>query len=153
MKTSFLLIFINMHPEFQQNSSRIGNLLFHVVDLAISPFPLTFCRKTFDTFDQHSSIPGTVKNRHMSCFWKFFPESPQIMMGFFNIIWRRCRNHFITTRIHGLRKTFDRASFSSGIPAFECKNHRQTFQIHLIVKGAQFFLQFFLFYLILFFCH
>ena len=33
--------------KFQQNSSRIGNLLFHIINLAISPFPLTLRRKAF----------------------------------------------------------------------------------------------------------
>ena len=82
LETSFLFLFIDLHPKFQDHDAMTRKISFHIVDLLICPFPLCFRTKVLYPFHKHTPVPCAVKNSDMSCFRQSRPETPQVMSCF-----------------------------------------------------------------------
>src|SRR5210317_1998826 len=104
-----------MNPELDNRGSKMMEILLHLIDLTIGPFPVLFGAKTLNSFHQYPAIPGTVKDGDMARLGKFVPKTPEIMLGFFHIIRGGRGNHFITTGIHLLGQPTNITPFTGGI--------------------------------------
>src|SRR5699024_6190325 len=140
----------NMHPELDHDRSRFCQIPFHIIDLFIGALPLCLGTESFKPLYHHASVPGPVKDRHMSVFWHGAPESPQIMMGFFDIIARCGRTHPLTSGIHLRGQTFDRAALSASIPSLASQYDRDPPAVQCTVELLYFRLQLVLLLFIIF---
>ena len=140
-KTGKLGIFVNLYPEFNNDSAPVMKFLLKLVDFIIGTHPVIFTAESLQTFDHDSSIPCTVKNRNMSGFWQSRPETPQIMSCLLMRL-RTCnRMHLVSTRIECSGNPFDISAFSRSIPAFVGNDHRHFLAVQTIVQFAKALLQ------------
>ena len=113
----------------------------HLIDLLISALPVLFPAKALNPLHHNPPVPGSVKNGNMTCLWHMIPETPQIMVLFFDIIGRGCGTHLVSSGIQMAGQTPDCSALSPCIPAFKAENHRNSQPVQLTVKQLQLFLK------------
>ena len=114
---------------------------FHLVDLPVGMMPVCLGAESLDPLHHDSSVPGPVEDRDMSGLRHIVPESPEIVVGFFQVI-RGCRRaDLVTSRVEVACQTLDRAAFSSRIPSLESQYHRDPQTIEFPVERLQAFLE------------
>src|SRR5215469_866368 len=86
LKPPQLFVGIDVQPEFEQGRSKMDQLLFHRVNLAICPPPLRFCAEPFNPLDQHPAIPCPIEDRDVSSLGQLGPEPPEIMVCLLDVI-------------------------------------------------------------------
>ena len=83
LKAAFLLIFINMNPEFHDHRAKIRHVLFHLIDFLIRPFPVRLTAEALDPLHHHAPVPGAVEDGNVTVFGQSGPEAPEVMTRLF----------------------------------------------------------------------
>ena len=76
MKTGKLGIFVDLNPEFYNDSTPVGEVFLEFIDLVVCALPVIFTAEAFKTLNHDTAIPGTVKDRDVAGFRKSGPETP-----------------------------------------------------------------------------
>ena len=122
-------VFIDLHPEFDDDCTPVFEFLFKFIHFIVGTFPVILTAEAFETFYHDPAVPGSVKDCDMTVLGQSCPETPQIMscllVGF-----RACnRMYFITAGVKSFRNTFDVSAFSRCIPAFIGDDDRNPFSV------------------------
>ena len=134
-------ILINLHPEFNNDSTPVVKLLLELIHFIIGTLPVIFTAKAFQTLYHHASVPGPVKNRNMSVLGKPGPESPQIMSRLLMRLWAGNWTNLIASRIESFRDPLDVSALSCRIPAFIRNDNRYLFAVKTVVQIPELMLQ------------
>src|SRR3989338_221641 len=114
-----LLFFTDGKPEFDQHDVVAYQLRLEVVDLAVGAHPVGFRAEALDALDQHTDIPGAVKNRQPAAPRDMPPETPQVGLGALLFGRGGNRDNVVLARIQRAGDAADRAALAGGIVAFE----------------------------------
>src|SRR4051812_32364084 len=87
-----LLVLADIQPELHHHAAVADQLLFKVVDFAISPPPVSLGAEAFHALNQNPPIPGPIKDRHQPMSRDVAPEPPEVGLRAF-LIGGRGRGH------------------------------------------------------------
>ena len=122
-------ILVDLHPEFDDHRTPLGQFLLELVDLIISPLPVVSTTEAFQPFYHDTAIPGTVKNSDMPGLRKPRPKSPEIMSRFLVWFWACDGMYLVASGIQCSRDPLDIAALACGVPAFIGDDYRDLFPI------------------------
>ena len=85
------------------------------------------------SLDQDAAIPSSIKDSNVPGFGHLSPETPEVMVSFFNVIGGRDRHHFVSSRIEVFRQPTNISSFAGRIPSFVGDDYRNPAQVDLML--------------------
>ena len=136
-----LCVFVDLHPEFDDDGAPVGQFLLKFIHLVIGALPVILAAEAFNALHHDASVPGAVKDRDVAVLGKPVPEPPKEVPGLLVGFRAGDGMHFIAAGIQSAGDPLDIAALAGCVPALIGNNDRDLLAVEFIVQIPQFLLQ------------